>query len=185
MGRPGLCKLVGAIPAMCPRRLFPRLLAVLLLLQLSVVRAERHDHEEGDGDAARPEGKATGREGGRRDKGDTSLEDVMDDMNAAFRTLRRQVGDPGKNPSSLKLAASMHELARQASRLQPRMVTHSPREEQPALLAAYQERMKELVATIADLEAALKAGKNRAAAEIVEDLRELQRAGHRKFRTDN
>ena len=70
-----------------------------------------------------------------------------------------------------------------AGRLQPKMIARAPVADRARLLAGYQDQIKELAATCGDLEAALRAGKNTEATDIVADIRELQKAGHHKYRT--
>ncbi len=163
------------------RRHFLRLIASLGVLGLlPALRAERDGRDDDEG------GSGRGREGrSHREKGDSSLEDAMEEMSSAFRQLRRQVADPRQNASSATLAATMHRQAKIALDLKPRMVVHAPQEEQAALLSGYRKRIQELIATIEDLQQALKAGKNRDAESLVDDLRDLQKSGHRKYRTED
>lgn len=125
------------------------------------------------------------RESHRKEKGGSELEDVMEQMSSAFRKLRRQVDDKTLNASSIALAANLHQLAQRVVKSTPRLVARAPEKDRAALLAAYREQMQELIATFDDLQAALKAGKNAKAVEIVEDLRDLEKAGHRKFRSED
>jgi soluble cytochrome b562 len=162
-------------------------LIFLLAVSPSLVRAERHEHsgtrsESGEDEDGR---SRSGRESGRKEKGDSELEDVMEEMNGAFRKLRRQVDDKTQNASSIALAANLHQLAQRAMKSTPRLVAQAPEKDRAALLTAYREQMQELIATFADLQAALKTGKNAKAAEIVEDLRDLEKAGHHKFRAED
>jgi soluble cytochrome b562 len=109
----------------------------------------------------------------------------MEEMNGVFRKLRRQVDDKATNASSIALAANLHQLAQRVVKSTPRLVARAPEKDRAALLASYREQMQELIATIDDLQAALKAGKNAKAVEIVEDLRDLEKAGHHKFRAED
>ncbi len=172
--------------ALFARQILRLLLPVLLLVAQPRARAESHDHEGADDEHAETDGghNRGGREAGRKDKSGSELEDVMEEMNGAFRKLRRQVDDQTQNAASLALVERMRALAQRAALLSPRMMTQAPEKDRAGLLASYREQMQELMATFTDLQAALKAGKNSKAADIVEDLRELEKAGHHKFRTD-
>lgn len=160
------------------RRRFVLFLVSALITGLVPARGEHHGRDRDD------DGHG-GRESVRRGRGDSALEDVMEEMSENFRKLRRQVEDKAQNASSLALVARLRELAAQGAGMKPRMIARAAADEQPKLLRSYQEQMRELAATFGDLEAALRAGKNGKAASIVEDIRELQKAGHHKFRTED
>jgi hypothetical protein len=170
---------------MMTRRLIFIVLTGLLALGQPAARAEHHGRGGDDDEHSDGEGSSRGgRQTGRREKGDSELEDVMEEMNGAFRKLRRQVEDKAQNPSSLTLAGTLYRLAQRAAQMTPRMIVHAPDKDRPGLLANYRDQMKELVATVADLQVALRAGKNAQAAGIIDDLRDLEKAGHHKFRTE-
>ena len=158
-------------------------LSLLLISAVNCVAAERRargaDEDERSDAGIR---NRSGREAGQKEKGDGELEDVMDEMNGNFRKIRRQVSDKSQNASSLTLAANLVRLTQKATQLTPRLITQAPEKDRAAMLASYRDQIQELAATFADLQAALKDGKNGKAAEIVEDLRELESVGHRKFR---
>lgn len=148
-------------------RLLPIMLAVLL-----VTPATWAEDTEG-----RKSEKAKGRE-----PKDSELGDQMDRMNASFRKLRRQVADPKQNAASLALVDKFRKATAGAAKMLPEKISKLPASEQAAATASYRDQMKELLATIDELSAALKAGNNSEATKVMEDLAELQKAGHREFR---
>jgi soluble cytochrome b562 len=113
---------------------------------------------------------------------DSDLHDSMEAMNGSFRKLRRQVADPAQNEASLALVEKLSKAAKEAANDLPELISKLPADAQEAAKTSYTEKMKELSATIDELGAALKAGKNDEAVKIVEELRLQQEAGHREFR---
>ena len=113
---------------------------------------------------------------------DSDLHDSMEAMNGSFRKLRRQVADPAQNEASLALVEKLSKATKEAADDLPEIISKLPAEAQATAKASYADKMKELSATIEELGAALKAGKNDEAVKIVEELRLQQEAGHREFR---
>jgi molecular chaperone GrpE (heat shock protein) len=118
-------------------------------------------------------------EGGHED---TPLGAAMEKMNSPFRKLRRQAADPAQNEASLALVEKLAKATKEAAALLPEKISKLPADKQEAAKASYSEKMKELLATIDELGAALKAGKNEDAVKIIEKLRSQQEDGHREFR---
>lgn len=117
-------------------------------------------------------------------KPESELEQKMDKMNGAFRKLRRQATDATKNADSLEQVAILRESAVAAAKLDPAKAAEIPEANRKAWIADYQAKMKELLANIDKLEAALKAGQNEEAGKIVAELNSQQRAGHKEFRIE-
>jgi len=113
---------------------------------------------------------------------ETELEVKMDELNGAYRKLGRQVSDASKNADSLKQVAIIKETATASMKLEPKMKAEIPAGEQAAFVANYQSKMKEFVADIGKLEAALKAGKNDEAANLMKTLKQSQEDGHKQFK---
>jgi len=112
----------------------------------------------------------------------SELGDSMSTMNAAFRKLRRQVADPKQNEASVALVAKLRKASVDSEKEIPAKVAHLPAADQAAAKAAYADKMKELIATIDELDAALKAGKNEDAVGIIKELTLQEEAGHKQFR---
>jgi len=109
-------------------------------------------------------------------KEETELDQKMEDMNGAFRKLRRQIADASANASSLELVAKLRKASEESVALVPAKAAKVPEADREKFVAAYQAKMKEFIAEVDKLKAALEAGKNDEAATI------LQKAGHREFR---
>lgn len=120
--------------------------------------------------------------GGRRHEKHTELGDHMEKMGRAFRALGRQVKDASKNEDSLKLVEIIRTNAQATVDLKPEKTKDVPEDEQAQFLANYQKSMKGFLADVDKLEAALKAGNNDQAAELVKTLKKDMDNGHKKFR---
>jgi soluble cytochrome b562 len=114
----------------------------------------------------------------------TELEDTMDDINAAYRKLNRQISDASKNADSLKQVAIIQQKSAAAMKLEPMKKKEIPAAEQAKFMADYQAKMKSFVADVGKLEAALKAGKNDEAAVALKTLKQDQDEGHKAFKKD-
>lgn len=117
-------------------------------------------------------------------KTETELETKMDDLNAAYRKLGRQINDASKNADSLKQVAIIKDAANASLKLEPARKKEIPAADQAKFVAAYQTKMKSFIGNIDKLEASLKAGKNAEAAELLKTLKQDQEEGHKEFRKD-
>lgn len=111
---------------------------------------------------------------GKADKDETVLGNHMDKMGGAFRKLRRQVADSAKNADSLALVATIKTEAAAAAQEKPAW--------HPDDAPKFQAEMKDFLAVIDKLEAALKAGDNAAAGKLVDDMAAAQKKGHKEFK---
>lgn len=115
-------------------------------------------------------------------KAETELEGKMDEMGGAFKKLRGQIQDAGKNEESVALVQKMKAAAVAAAKLTPAKAADLPEGERAKFTADFQKDMKEFVGTLEKLEAALKAGDNAGAAKMIGDIRSLQKEGHKEFK---
>ena len=119
----------------------------------------------------------------RAEGGDASpLEKEMKTLNKAFRQLKKQAGDSTQNASSLTLVSQMEKAAAASTALVPEKAAELPEKDRAAMVAAYKEKMEKFSASLAKVEAALKAGDNATAVKLVADLGTQQREGHKEFR---
>jgi soluble cytochrome b562 len=114
-------------------------------------------------------------------KPETELSKHMDKMGSAFRALRRQAGKAEQNADSLAKVAVLKENAIASLKLEPAQKAKVPAAEQAKYVAAYQAQMKEFIANLDKLEAALKANNNAEAEKIVGALADAQKKGHGEF----
>ncbi|MBC8008611.1 MAG: hypothetical protein H7067_00765 [Burkholderiales bacterium] len=115
----------------------------------------------------------------------TPLEDQMSAMRGAFNKLRKQIADPASNASSLELVAKLLAASEKSVTEIPARAEKVPEAERAQFVADYQAKMKEFVAEVQKLEAALKAGDNTEAAAVLAKLGAMQKEGHKAYRTQN
>ena len=115
----------------------------------------------------------------------TSLEDEMSAMNKAWRSIRRQIKDPAKNDSTLEYVAKAKKAAKKSVELTPTLAEEMDGAEKKKFMAGYQKAMKNTLGLIGDLEAALKAGDNAKAEDIVGKINDERKHGHEKYKSDD
>lgn len=115
----------------------------------------------------------------------TALGEQMEQMSSAFRRLRRQAAEPAYNESSIELVATMQQAAEAALNLIPEKAEEVPEAERARFVSAYQERLKELITALGELEAHFQAADNPAAVRLIAQLADLQKASHQEFRKRN
>src|SRR5207237_5477954 len=117
-----------------------------------------------------------------KDKDDqTELGSHMEKIGGAFRKLRGEVKDPAKNEDSLKQIAIMKEHAEAALKLEPAKKADLPPEKQAKFVEDYRTKLKATIADMSKVEAALKAGNNGEADQLVNTLKQDQKEGHDAF----
>ena len=126
---------------------------------------------------------ANSHEGGDHDH--TALEDQMSAMNKAWRSIRRQIKDPAKNDATLEFGAKVKKAAQKSVDLTPMLAEEMDGAEKKKFMAGYQKAMKDSVGLIGDLEAALKAGDNAKAEEIVGKINDARKHGHEKYKSED
>lgn len=114
----------------------------------------------------------------------TELGARMEKLNAPWRKLRRQVADPAQNAASLDLLAKIREAAKGAEQLTPAKAADLPADQRAKFQADYAAGMKKFSRQLDELEAALKAGDNAAAAKVVAAIATAQREAHKEFRKE-
>jgi soluble cytochrome b562 len=122
----------------------------------------------------------TGRPHG--DRKDTPLGKEMKQMNRPFRALGRQITDASKNADSLQLVATMREAAEASLQYQPEKTADLPAADQAKFVADFHAGIKNLIADLDKLSAALKANDNGAAAAILQQIKDDQKHGHKEFK---
>ncbi len=115
------------------------------------------------------------------DEPQTELGSHMEKIGGAFRAVRRQIADPAKNEDTLARLAVIRENAEAALKLVPAKKADIPAAEQEKFLADYQARMKEFIRIVGKAEAAVKAGDNDEAANLVGVMADTQKQGHKDF----
>jgi cytochrome c556 len=121
---------------------------------------------------------------GPKDKDDdeqTELGDHMEKLSGAYKRLGREVADPAKNEDSLKQIAIIREQAEAALKLQPAKTADLPADQREKFVAGFHDKMKSFIDDVNKVEAALKAGKNEEAKQLLGTLKQDQREGHKEY----
>lgn len=113
------------------------------------------------------------------------LEDQMSAMNKAWRSIRRQVKDPAKNASTLKLIATVKAAAVKSAKMTPMLAEERKGGDKKQFVGDFQKAMKHTIGLIGDLEKAIKAGNNAKAEAIVGKLNDARSDGHDNFKPED
>jgi soluble cytochrome b562 len=119
------------------------------------------------------------------DEPETELGGKMEKISGAFRALRRQIKDSSKNADSLARLATMKQNAEAAVKLEPAKKDEIPSADQQKFVADYRAKMKDFIALIGKVEAALKANDNDGASKLVTEMGDAQKQGHKQFKKDD
>jgi cytochrome c556 len=119
------------------------------------------------------------------DKPETELGAKMEKMSGAFRALRRQITDASKNEDSLAKLATIRQNAEASVKLDPAKKSEIPAADQKKFVADYQAKMKEFIALVGKVEAALKANNNEEAGKLLTAMGDAQKQGHKQFKKDD
>jgi soluble cytochrome b562 len=113
---------------------------------------------------------------------ETELGKVMDKIRAANSRLNRQIDDATKNEDSLAQVKIIKEAGAAALKLDPVLKADKPAADQAKFVADYQKDMKAFLVNVDKLEAALKAGNNAEAKNMLATLKQNQKEGHTQYR---
>ncbi|MCF3651677.1 cytochrome b562 [Synoicihabitans lomoniglobus] len=116
------------------------------------------------------------------DHDETPLGEQMEMISDAFKLVRRQVEDASANASTLEQLATIRAAAEKGLAFEPAYAAEKPAAERTAFIAKYREDMRTFIATIDEVAAALTAGDNPLATELVAKMRSAQRSGHKAYR---
>ena len=118
----------------------------------------------------------------QQDEEKTPLGKKMSAMNTAFKAVGRQIEDPAQNANTLEQLAIIETNAKAALTLEPAKQSKVPAADQAKFQAGYQKGMKDLIATVQKLQASIKAGKNAEAVATYDEMKGMQREGHKEYR---
>lgn len=110
------------------------------------------------------------------------LMDSMVRVNRAVRRLRRQIADDSKKEANLALITTIQEALVVSKRYSPSALEVVPEAERPAFLVGYRKVLIETIRALLDLEMAVLEGDTESAQKHFDRMRELERAGHLKYR---
>jgi soluble cytochrome b562 len=112
----------------------------------------------------------------------TDLEVRMDHMGRAYRKLKKQIGDPTQNASSLQLVATMQDAAKEALQFTPEKTADLPADQQAKFVEDFKAGIQGMQDEFTKLSDALTAGKNDDAIKIVAEIDALEKKDHKEFR---
>jgi soluble cytochrome b562 len=112
----------------------------------------------------------------------TELEVRMEKIGKAAKALKKQIQDPAQNASSLELVAAIRAAAGEALTLTPAKAADLPEADRPKFTADFRAGLKEFIAGVDKLSAALKANDNAAAGALFKHLIDLEHKDHKQFR---
>ncbi len=112
----------------------------------------------------------------------TELELQMEEINDAWRKVRRQVADAASNAETAALVAKIKKAATAALDLTPARAQDVAEEQRAAFVASYHEAMEKFVGLLGKLELALSGNRNADAEKLVEEIRAHQRSSHRDYK---
>jgi hypothetical protein len=111
----------------------------------------------------------------------TPLGERMEKISSAWRAIKRQITDASKNEDTLAKLATVKENMTEALKFEPALAKEKGADK-AKFVADYQAGMKDEIAKIDQLIAAVKAGKNEEAAKIVGVVDQDQKDAHKQFK---
>ena len=118
----------------------------------------------------------------KAEKPETELEQTMNKMNKAWREVRKAAKEGKLSPATADLVATVRTNAEAAAKLTPALEAEKPAADRAKFQADYQAQLKKLTATLAKLEAALRANDIPAATKLVADAGAVAKSGHHDFK---
>ncbi|WP_373060627.1 cytochrome b562 [Gemmatimonas sp.] len=118
----------------------------------------------------------------QQDEEKTPLGKKMSAMNAAFKAVGRQVEDASQNANTLEQLTIIETNAKAALTMVPAKKEKVPAAEQTKFQSGYEAGMKELLTAVDKLKVSIKAGKNADAVATYDEIKGLQRDGHKEYR---
>jgi hypothetical protein len=113
---------------------------------------------------------------------ETELGKTMEKLNGSWRKLRKQAADPTLNASSIELVAAISAGMEKALTLKPAKADDVPAADREKFIKDYQAQMKETMALLPKLDAALKANDNAAAQALIQKIGAMQKEAHKQFK---
>jgi soluble cytochrome b562 len=109
------------------------------------------------------------------------LEREMEILNKAYKTIKKQVGDPAQKASTLEAVGRMKKAAIASGEGVPEMAREIPEAGRAKFLEDYKAAIAELVGQIDKLETAVSEGRLDDAAKELDAINESKRTGHSEF----
>jgi hypothetical protein len=111
----------------------------------------------------------------------TELEKRMGRVGKAYKKLKKQVADPGQNPSSVLLVEEMRTAMGEALDLTPARAQDIPEADRPKFIEDYKKGIQAMLDKFSGLEDALKANDNAGAQAIIAKIGPMMKEDHKQF----
>lgn len=109
----------------------------------------------------------------------------MRKINENLRKLRSQYDQPDKKSENVELVETIRTHVKAAQKLQPLKTPKIPADRREAFLKAFRAKLDEVLDTLAQLENAEREGNFPSARELILELNELKKEGHKRFRSED
>ena len=118
---------------------------------------------------------------GPQDEEHSELEEHMERIEGAVKSLRRSLRDPANLEQSLALVTDIQAATIAAKGLTPHMAESVPEAERAAFVGAYRGMMLDFLDHQIVLERALLAGDEEAVTAAFKEVRDMEDTGHERF----
>ncbi|MEM9158909.1 MAG: cytochrome b562 [Verrucomicrobiota bacterium] len=123
---------------------------------------------------------------GHEESEDTPLEEEMSAMNREWRKVRRAIRDPEKNAETAEIVAKMIKHAKASVDMEPILLAEQKdKAAKKKFMMGYQKAMQQTVDMLGELKAALEAGDNAKANELVGKLNDARKKGHEAYKPED
>jgi len=118
---------------------------------------------------------------------DSQLEKKMNQMRKIFRELKKAMAAPveADKQKYLSWVADLKSAAEASKSLEPEKTSKVPADQKTAFLEGYRNKMDELADEIDSLGKAIEAGKWEEAKALIDQINQVQREGHQKYRSES
>ena len=114
----------------------------------------------------------------------SKLQESMQRIGEAFKTVRRQVRMPEKNEDTLRLLSEFQRYAVAAKSLTPAKASEMPEKERAAFVKDYRVRLISLLEVMLKTEKAVLEGDPDKAYELLKEAQVIKSDAHRDFQVD-
>jgi hypothetical protein len=119
-----------------------------------------------------------------QEKKKTELHEKMEEMDKAFKQLKRTIRSEAQDKQSLELLNKIEQLAITCKGMTPSKTKTEPADKQDKFVLAYRKEMAHLVADFCAMESAILDGDHAKAQELYKKLDTDKEDGHDKFMDD-
>lgn len=115
------------------------------------------------------------------DKDDPPIVKFMEEINGAYKLLRRTARRKNFDEESQKQVSTMIEYSKKAHDAKVPMIEKMPEAKREAAYKEFKALLEKQIKTLGEILAAIKGGDNDKAAQLIDDLGGIKKDGHDKF----